>query len=180
MPEPILLHRVQAGDKAAFGVLVDRYVARASVLAMRVVHHREDAEDLVQESFLAALRGIASFNPERPFWPWLSRIIVNRGLDLVTARRRRDEQPLDDTLRDGRSNSSRAVESREIMDRFNTALATLPPRRRLIAELFEVDGLTVAEIAEQAGVTATTVRWHLHQARKILRATLQPCRTETA
>jgi RNA polymerase sigma-70 factor (ECF subfamily) len=178
--ESTLLQQVQAGDKAAFGFLVDRHVARASSLAMRVVHHREDAEDLVQESFLAALRAIGSFDARRPFWPWLSRIIVNRGLDLVVTRNRRAAEPLDDAMHDARSNASLAVESREVMEGLDAALAAMPPRRRLITELFEIDGLTVGEIAEQTGVTATTVRWHLHQARKTLRACLQPFRADTA
>jgi RNA polymerase sigma-70 factor (ECF subfamily) len=172
MPESVLLQRVKAGDKAAFGQMVDRHIARAYALSLRIMRHREDAEDVVQDAFAAALDRIDSHDAGRPFWPWFSRIIVNRSLDAVRARGRRMTVAIDAAHADPTPGPAETFEQRDLMARFRTCLAELPPRRRLIVELFEIDGLSVAEIADQTGTTRATVRWHLHVSRKALRAAL--------
>ena len=77
-----LVARVRAGDSAAFDALVQAYMRQAFQLAYRVVGHREDAEDLVQEAFLAAYQYLDSYDATRPFGPWLMRIVLNRGANL--------------------------------------------------------------------------------------------------
>jgi RNA polymerase sigma-70 factor (ECF subfamily) len=172
-----LLHAVRSGDKAAFGALVDRYIARASALAFRIVRDRADAEDVVQDAFLAALRRIDSFDLTRPFWPWFSRILVNRAIDVLDTRGRQATSPLDESLPSHGHGPGHALEVREMREHVERAIATLPPRRRVIVEMFELDDLSVAEIAEHLTMTPTTVRWHLHMARKTLRVALNIFRT---
>lgn len=171
-----LLTRVRAGEREAFGELVERYLQRAMALAMRLLRHREDAEDLVQDAFLAALQHIDSFDLSRPFWPWLSRIIVNRGLDLAATRSTRAAYALDDDVSDTRPSPAEAAERSEIQDEFRRTLALLPERRRLVVQLFEVDGFSVAEIAKLLDSSPATIRWHLHVARRQLRNALAPLR----
>lgn len=171
-----LLTRVRDGDRDAFGQLVERYLQRAMALAMRLLRHREDAEDLVQDAFLAALQHIDSFDLSRPFWPWLSRIIVNRGLDLAAARSTRISQGLTEEVRDSRPSPAEAAERGEIREEFRRTLATLPERRRLVVQLFEVDGFSVAEISKLLDSSPATIRWHLHVARRQLRNALAPLR----
>ncbi|HKW49492.1 MAG TPA: sigma-70 family RNA polymerase sigma factor [Gemmatimonadaceae bacterium] len=171
-----LLLRVRSGERDAFGRVVELYLPRAMSLAMRLLRHREDAEDLVQDAFLAALQHIDSFDLSRPLWPWLSRIIVNRGLDVASSRSTRSVESLPDDLSDTRPSPADAAERGEIRDEFHRTLAALPERRRLVVQLFEVDGFSVAEIAKLLDSSPATIRWHLHMARRQLRNALAPLR----
>jgi RNA polymerase sigma-70 factor (ECF subfamily) len=171
-----LLTRVREGDRDAFGELVERYLQRAMALAMRLLRHREDAEDLVQDAFLSALQHIDSFDLSRPFWPWLSRIIVNRGLDVAAARSTRATYALEEDVSDSRPSPAETAERGEVRDEFRRTLALLPERRRMVVQLFEVDGFSVAEIAKLLDSSPATIRWHLHVARRQLRNALAPLR----
>jgi RNA polymerase sigma-70 factor (ECF subfamily) len=166
-----LIERVRAGDRAAFDPLVQTYMRHAFRMAYRMVGHREDAEDLVQESFLAAYQYLDSFDVTRPFGPWLTRIVMNRGANLRRSRARRETEPETDAVSSAPSaldDSTRA----EMRDVLTQAMATLNERQRMIVILFDVDGLTSTEIGEQLELAPGTVRWHLHEARRILRGAL--------
>jgi RNA polymerase sigma-70 factor (ECF subfamily) len=166
-----LIRRVREGDTTAFDALVTAYMRQAFQMAYRVVGHREDAEDLVQESFLAAYQYLDSFDVERPFGPWLNRIVLNRGANLRRARTRRQTEAETDAVSTAPSplDESTRTETRELLGR---ALATLSERQRLIVTLFDVDGLTSTEIGERLELAPGTVRWHLHEARRVLRGAL--------
>jgi RNA polymerase sigma-70 factor (ECF subfamily) len=166
-----LIRRVRSGDSSAFDGLVHAYMRQAFQMAYRVVGHREDAEDLVQESFLAAFQYLDSFDAARPFGPWLTRIVLNRGANLRRARARRQTEPEMDAVSQAPSalEESTRAEAREVLTR---AMATLSDRQRLIVTLFDVDGLTSTEIGERLDLAPGTVRWHLHEARRVLRVAL--------
>ncbi|HEY2852727.1 MAG TPA: sigma-70 family RNA polymerase sigma factor [Gemmatimonadaceae bacterium] len=171
-----LLTRVQGGDRDAFGEIVERYLSRAMALAMRLLRHREDAEDLVQDAFLSVLQHIDSFDVGRPFWPWLSRIIVNRGLDISASRTAKAVDTLAEEVSDSQPTPAEFAERVEIREEFRRTLAELPERRRLVVQLFEVDGFSVAEIAKLLDSSPATIRWHLHMGRRQLRNALAPYR----
>lgn len=143
----------------------------AFLTAYRVVGHREDAEDLVQESFLAAFQYLDSFDVERPFGPWLTRIVMNRGANLRRSRARRATEPETDVVSPAPSalDESTRAETRDVLTR---ALTTLNERQRTIVTLFDIDGLTSTEIGELLELAPGTVRWHLHEARRVLRDAL--------
>jgi RNA polymerase sigma-70 factor (ECF subfamily) len=166
-----LIARVRAGDHKAFDSLVQAYMRKAFQLAFRVVGHREDAEDLVQEAFLAAFQYLDSFDAERPFGPWLMRIVMNRGANLRRSRTRRETEPETDAVSTAPTalEESERAEAREMLNR---ALATLSERQRMIVTLFDVDGMTSTEIGEMLDLSPGTVRWHLHEARRTLRSAL--------
>jgi RNA polymerase sigma-70 factor (ECF subfamily) len=171
-----LIRQVQEGDREAFGLLVRQHIQRAYAVAYRVVQHREDAEDMVQEAFMSALKHIDRFELGRPFAPWLHRIIVNRAL---SARRTRAYQMTDalPEQQESRGASPLALTLRgEVMERFRATLADLPERQRLVIELHDVDGFSAEEIGDQLGIAAGTVRWYIHQARRVLRDALAPFR----
>jgi len=166
-----LVRRARAGDQAAFDALVRTYMEQAFRVAYRVVGHREDAEDLVQDAFLAAYQYLDSFEIGRPFGPWLIRIVLNRGSNLRRARARRSMEPETDGVSDAPSaldETERGDTGRILRD----ALATLSERQRLIVTMFDVDGLTSTEIGEMLELAPGTVRWHLHEARRHLRGVL--------
>jgi len=166
-----LVLRVQQGDREAFDQLARQHARRAFAIAYRILRHTQDAEDLVQDAFIAALDGIASFDPSRPFAPWFFKIVVNRALNAVSARSTRERHV---TVTHLWNNDAMAVEfdpaeRSEIRYRFQKALADLPQHQRLIVELSDIDGRSSTEIGEMLELPRGTVRWHLHQARKTLR-----------
>jgi RNA polymerase sigma-70 factor, ECF subfamily len=171
--ESVLVQRVQGGDSAAYDVLVRRYIRRAFTVAFRLLGHREDAEDLVQETFLILLRQIDDFELGRPFGPWMYRVLINRGLNARKARAlRRTESLPEDVM--GTEAPDLAVERAEVRARFRAALEALPPRQRLVIELIELDGYTRVEVAQALDISDATVRWHVHDAWRTLRRVLAP------
>src|SRR3989442_4551269 len=83
--EAALVARARAGDRAAFGVLVERFAAPARRVARAVLDDPDDADDAAQDALLAALVKLQQYDPRRPFGPWLMRIVANAATD----RRRR-------------------------------------------------------------------------------------------
>lgn len=164
--------RVQRGDVASFDWLVRRYIDRALIVAKRITGNTPDAEDLVQDAFMRALDRIASFDNTRPFGPWFFRVLTNTGLNGRRARKLRMTEPeaLDAPSTD--AGPDVIVERGEIRERFEAALASLSSRQRLIVTWFEVDEVPSSDIAERLGIAQETVRWHLHQARRVLREAL--------
>lgn len=169
-----LAEGVRRGDSAAFDQLVVRHMRRAFGVAYRLMGQREDAEDLVQETFLAVLERIDTFQAGRRFAPWFYRILVNRGLNARKARALRvmEEIPVNAAARS--VGPDRAAEQSELREELRQAMAGLPERQRTIVQLSELEGFTSPEIAEVLEISEGTVRWHLHEARKTLRRALAP------
>lgn len=172
--ESSLVRRAQAGDLSAFDELVRAHIDRALRIARRLVPTHEDAEDVVQDAFLSAMRAINSFDITRPFGPWLTRIVVNQGITFRRARARRQDESISADLPSAGPSPAQVTERNEITDRFRVALELLPGQQRLMIQLFEVDGLSSPEIARLTGLSDGTVRWHIHAARKVLRRALAP------
>jgi len=172
--ERSLVERASRGDRDAFGALVRAHLPRALGLARRVLHDDGDAEDAVQDAFLQALQAMDRFDPRRPFWPWLARIVVNRSIDMAEARRVRATEPLTETERDVTRDAFEVASDRELVTRVRTLAKAMPPRQRLIVELHDIEEWTVSEIAGLTGSSAATVRWHLHMGRRVLRTALAP------
>jgi RNA polymerase sigma-70 factor (ECF subfamily) len=165
--------RAQAGDGEAFDLLVRRYMRTAYAVAYRLLGHREDAEDVVQEAFLAALANIRTFDTTRKFGPWLYRIVVTRGLNFRKSRSRRAAEPLEDAgVASADPGPAAAAEYAGLKATVAAALEQLPERQRMVVQLFELDGFSGAEIAAMLGISPGTVRWYLHEARQSLRDTL--------
>lgn len=176
--ETALVARATRGDAAAFDALVRRHLPGALIAAERLLGERADAEDLVQDAFLRALDRLPLLDPNRPFGPWFYTLLRNLGINQLRARRVRQTEP---ELPDAISTNERpdeAVMNAEMRERFDEALAALTPRQREIVMLFEVEGWKGVEIAEHLGLTPENVRWHLHQAKKLLRVALQSLRDE--
>ena len=169
-----LVLRIQRGDRAAFDELARRYARRAFAVAYRILRQTQDAEDLVQDAFIAALDAINSFDSTRPFGPWFFKIVVNRSLNAASARSTRERHA--SVIHLGNHDAGQVdfdpAERSEIRTRFQAAIAMLPRHQRLIVELSDVDGRSSTEIGEMLDLPRGTVRWHLHQARKTLRETL--------
>ena len=173
-----LVESVRAGDVAAYDELVRRHMHRAHAVAFRLLGHREDAEDLVQDAFIQALDKIDSFDPQRPFAPWFFRILTNRGLNARQSRALRTVADIPDDTASPAESPAASAERGDLRSRLRRAVAALPERQQLIVQLFEIDGWTSSEIAAALGIADGTVRWHVHEARRILREALGPLRRQ--
>jgi RNA polymerase sigma-70 factor, ECF subfamily len=176
--DALLVERVLGGDAEAYGELVARHMRRAFSIAWRILEHREDAEDVVQDAFLRALERIGTLDAARPFRPWFYRIVVNQALNFRRNRSMRATEPIHGELAATTSSPARDAENAALRGRLRNALDALPERQRTIVQLADLEGLNSAEIAEILEVSAGTVRWHLHQARHTLRDVLGPVRED--
>jgi len=170
--EADLVVRAAAGDRSAFGVLVERYAGVARRVARAVLGNPEDADDAAQDAMLSALVKLDQYDPRRPFGPWLLRIVANAATDRRRRRTVRRVEPLDAALTAGGPRPDTTAERRALGDRLRQALAELPERRRVAVVLFDVEGYSHAEIAAVLGIPEGTVRSEVFHARRRLRALL--------
>jgi RNA polymerase sigma-70 factor, ECF subfamily len=177
--DTLLVERVLRGDAAAYGDLVARHMRRAFSIAYRILEHREDAEDVVQDSFLRALERFHTLERGRPFHPWFYRIVVNQALNFRRSRSTRATEALPPTLVADSVAPDRAAEHSALGARLRSALHELPERQRTIIQLADMEGLNSTEIAGILEISPGTVRWHLHEARRTLRSVLAPLTEET-
>jgi RNA polymerase sigma-70 factor (ECF subfamily) len=173
-----LVERTLAGNREAFGALVERYADTARRVARAILRDADDADDAAQDAFIAALSNLSRYDTRRPFAPWLMRIVTNTAIDRDRRRRIRRAEPLDEGLTDGGESPERAAERGEEAARLRAALAELPHRQRVAVVLFDAEGYAHAEIAEILGVPVGTVRSDVHHARRALREKLAPRKKE--
>ncbi len=184
-----LVRRVQAGDKAAFDLLVRKYQHRIAHLVSRYVRDPAEAEDVAQEAFIKAYRGLANFRGESAFYTWLYRIAVNTAKNsLVAGGRRVPEHGVDATeaeqyesgslLRDG-ATPEREMLSAEIEAEIHRAIEGLPRELREAITLREMEGLAYEEIATVMDCPVGTVRSRIFRAREAIDRRLAPLLDET-
>jgi RNA polymerase sigma-70 factor (ECF subfamily) len=186
LEDSALIARAQAGERAAFDVLVRRYDRDVLRLILRVVHNQELAGDLYQEAFLRIYRNLHRFRLESSFYTWIYRIVTNVCLDHLRRRRSRPEdqapaiesfdatQPVDffDGQQDTQANPEQRLLGREIGERIDAALQKLSPRERMIFEMKHYQGLKLRAIGEALGTSEETVKNSLFRATQKLRLQL--------
>src|SRR5258705_13429740 len=170
--EADLVARTLAGERAAFGVLVERYAPQARRVARAVLGDADEADDAAQDGFLSALVKLAQYDARRPFGPWLMRIVANAATDRRRRRNVRQAEPLDPALVGGGPRPDTAAIRSELGARLRTALGQLPERRRMAVVLFDVEGYSHAEIAGILRIPEGTVRSEVFHARRRLRTLL--------
>ncbi len=173
-----LVARALAGDRAAFGVLVERYAASVRRVARAVLGDPDDADDAAQDGMLAALVKLRQYDPSRPFGPWLMRVVANAATDRRRRRRVRQTEQLDPGLVGGGVTPDVETDRRALGRRLREALAQLPERRRLAVVLFDVEGYSHAEIGRILRLPEGTVRSEVFHARRALRALLEDWKEE--
>jgi RNA polymerase sigma-70 factor (ECF subfamily) len=168
-----------SGDRRAFEALVVLKRERVVRTAYQVTGDLEDARDVAQWVFLRLWKVLPRFDPTRRFDTWLYRITMNAAIDHLRTRGPQGTlQPLPDDpsiLEDAAASgeAERAVDLGELQKVFLKLAGQLAPRQRAAFVLREIEGLETAEVARILGVRESTVRNHLHQARRILQAGLR-------
>src|SRR5262245_22929952 len=163
------------GDRQAFDRLVR--AKRESVLrtAYQITGNPADAQDVAQAVFLKVWQGLSQYDPARSFDTWLYRVTVNEAIDTLRSRGGRahlvpldgPEEPADATSKAG--GAEERIDSARLQQAFLHLASRLAPRQRAVVVLREIEGLPTDEIAGILGVTESTVRNHLLQARRALR-----------
>ena len=173
-----LARRAAGGDRCAFHAVVDRHAQSLYRLARGMVWSRHDAEDIVQETFVEALKSIGSFDGRSSLMTWLTRILFRRaGRVWKKNRRARAVLPLETAnespRRHDRLVSMPATTGVDHKLDLAAVLPTLAPEHRQILLLREMQGMSYAEIASALRVPQGTVESRLHRARRELRDRLK-------
>ncbi|HEX7153562.1 MAG TPA: sigma-70 family RNA polymerase sigma factor [Thermoanaerobaculia bacterium] len=154
-----------AGEPRAFEEIYRRFADRMKSIAYNHLGNRSDAEDAVQETFLKIHRAATTFTGEAALSTWAYRILVNTCYDLLRKRKRRPEEaPLDDAPVE---RSAMSVDDAKRMT-LGKLLAELPEQRRTVFTLFEIEGLSHAEIGEILGISEGNSKWILFATKKEL------------
>jgi len=178
-----LVGRTQRGDSAAFDVLVERYKERLYATVYHMTSNHEDANDLVQDTFIKAFKSIGSFRGRSSFYTWIYRIAVNRTINFLKRRKNRNQYSLDDldssiqTDPDLVEMMSHVTPRREaglteLQEKLNEALQKLSDSHRAVVTMHDVQGMTHADIAKVLKCSEGTVRSRLFYARQQLQGLL--------
>jgi RNA polymerase sigma factor (sigma-70 family) len=178
-----LIAAAKCGDRSAFGELCERHTRQIFRVAVRVTRNREDAEDVMQDSFLNAYVHLSNFDGRSKFVTWLTRIAINSALMKLRKKRSTPEISIDqnDTTTDScpqfefpdkAPNPEAAfyqVESKKILDK---AIARLRPRTRKVVELQVFREMSLKEAARTLEISETAAKSRMFHARESLRASL--------
>lgn len=183
--DAVLIARSKQGDREAFNLLVDRYSTQIYNFAYRMTNKHEDAQDIYQDAFIHAFKGIKNFRADSQFSTWLYRIVRNVFLDEQKRRRSRPAVSLEENIETEDGSIAREVEDdapspEEVVQQnerrrlVQAAIAQLPERQREILTLYDLQGLSYEEIASTLEINVGTVKSRLNRARRSLRDRLVP------
>lgn len=180
-----LVSEVRAGREEAFEELFRRHRRRVALIASRFFRHREQIEEVVQESFAKAFFALGEFSNRQAesFGAWLSRIAFNVCYDELRRLKRRPESSLSELDEDeaawlrnraSAAHDARGVESEAVSRELAAKLLSrLSPEDRVVLVMLDVEGLSTAEIAEVTGWSVSKVKVRAHRARAHLRRVLK-------
>ena len=182
-----VLDRARQGDSEAFRALVEQHSRSVFRLAFRMTGNEQDAEDVVQESFLRAYRQLGRFESRANFGTWLYRIVSNCSVDLMRSRQARHDQVRGDSLdQEGavelpavdQPGPERIAQSAEIDRRVQHALQELSPLERAAFTLRHYEGRSIDEISAALGLGTSAAKHSVFRAVKKLRVALAPLRSQ--
>lgn len=182
-PPAISLDALKAGDRAEFARLVEMYSDQVYGLALKILGDAQDAEDVLQETFIKALRSVAGFEGRSSLSTWLYRIAVNEA--LMTIRRRKGETVSIDEEKEDSEGQTEPVEivdwcclpesemmSAEARGFLDAAIQRLSPALSAVFVLRDIQGLSVRDTAETLNISEMAVKTRLLRARLKLREEL--------
>jgi RNA polymerase sigma-70 factor (ECF subfamily) len=181
--ESALVMQARDGDSTAFGELVRRYEGKIFRLAQHVTQNREDAEDVLQETFMKAYEHLDQFKGDSKFYTWIVRIAVNQALMKLRRRKTDKSVSLDETIDTGEDMVVREIAAwgedpeqqlsrEELGGILDTAIQSLEPLYRSVFVLRDIEELSTEETAEVLGLSVPAVKSRLLRARLQLREKL--------
>ncbi len=181
--EAPLVARAKAGDTSAFSELVSHYERRVFRMAKQITQNDDDAEDVLQETFLKAYTHLDNFQGNSKFYTWLVRIAVNEALMKLRKRRSDRTVPLDEPIDTGEDemvreiavwdeNPEQTYSREELADLLDEAIQSLKPAYRTVFMLRDIEELSIEETAEALKLSISAVKSRLLRARLQLREKL--------
>ncbi len=181
--ESVLVSQAREGDTAAFAELVRRYEGKIFRLAQHVTQNREDAEDVLQETFMKAYEHLDQFKGDSKFYTWIVRIAVNQALMKLRRRKSDRSVSLDEQIDTGEDTVVREIAAwdedperqfsrEELGGILDSAIQSLDPPYRSVFMLRDIDELSTEETAEALGLSIPAVKSRLLRARLQLREKL--------
>jgi RNA polymerase sigma-70 factor (ECF subfamily) len=181
--ESALVTQTREGDTRAFAELVRRYEAKIFRLAQHITQNREDAEDVLQETFLKAYEHLDQFQGNSKFYTWIVRIAVNQALMKLRRRKTDKSVSLDEGIDTGEDTVTREIAAwdedpeqrlsrEELGELLDSAIQSLAPAYRSVFVLRDIDELSTEETAEALSLSVPAVKSRLLRARLQLREKL--------
>jgi RNA polymerase sigma-70 factor (ECF subfamily) len=178
-----LVAQAQAGDAAAFSELVKRYQRKIYRLAKHITQNDEDAEDVLQDTFMKAYEHLKGFHGQSKFYTWIVRIAVNESLMKLRKRKGDRFVSLDEPISTGEEEVKREIavwegnpeqqySQEELQGILNEAVENLKPDFRTVFTLRDIEELSTEETAEALGISVPAVKSRLLRARLELREKL--------
>ena len=181
-----LVERAKAGDRPAFGQLVEVYQDKIYGYVSRMLGDPDEAEDVAQETFVRAYRSLPHFRGAASFHTWLYRIASNLAIDIARRNRRQStgdfslDEPLESEegdyereIADESGSPEQLTQRREMQELVRQAVAELPEKLRAVVVLYELQGESYEDIAEILGCPLGTVKSRLFNARSQLKDMLE-------
>ncbi|ASJ74463.1 ECF RNA polymerase sigma-E factor [Granulosicoccus antarcticus IMCC3135] len=179
-----LVERVQRGDKSAYDLLVLKYQHKIGHLVSRYVHDAHESQDVTQEAFIKAYRGLKNFRGDSAFYTWLYRIAINTAKNhLVTMSRKISDTGIDaadaeqfdsgSALRDN-ATPERVMVTEQIARVVSDSIEALPDDLRTAIRLREFEGMSYEDIAQAMDCPIGTVRSRIFRAREAIDINLEP------
>jgi RNA polymerase sigma-70 factor, ECF subfamily len=181
--ESVLVSQSREGDTRAFGELVRRYEGKIFRLAQHVTQNREDAEDVLQETFMKAYEHLDQFKGDSKFYTWIVRIAVNQALMKLRRRKTDKSVSIDETIDTGEDTVTREIAAwdedpeqrfsrEELGGILDSAVDSLEPLYRSVFVLRDIEELSTEETADALGLSIPAVKSRLLRARLQLREKL--------
>jgi RNA polymerase sigma-70 factor, ECF subfamily len=161
----------RAGEAQAFDQLVQRYLRGALAVALHYARDRDEAEDIVQDTFIRTLRELHRYDDRQAFRPWFYTILRNLGRNAAQRRTRTSSLAVAEPASTAPA-SLDAAAGRELREVIGQELARMTPLQAASFRLCEIDGFSSMEVADMLGIAPATVRTHAHRARLKLREVL--------
>lgn len=183
-PDQDLVTRAQQGDTRAFDALILKYGDKLYGLVYNMTSHKEDTHDLLQEIFARAYQSLGSFRGNSTFYTWIYQIAVNLTLNFLKKRKRRTGlslNELDSAVQNDpglvdqthEANPEQQTRLKELQVKLNEAMQKLSEPHRMVVTMFDIQGMSHAEIARILNTSEGTVRSRLHYAHLQLQSALQ-------
>jgi len=177
-----LVAEAKNGNLEAFGLLVERYQNRLYKIVRRFVPNHEDADDLIQETWMQAFRALSSFREEAGFYTWLYRIALNLTINFLRKQKKEKQRESYEVWEKGPEEISgkklMAAEDDpglyELKEKIEMAIKKLPLPYRSAFILVTQEGLNYRQVAKILGCSENTVAWRMFKARQKLQKELQP------
>ena len=185
LSDAAVVAQVLAGDKDAFRLLVTRHTRSIYSVAYRMTGNQQDAEEILQETFLRAYRSLERFELRSSFSTWLYRIAVNRSLDFLKAKKMNDSYQITENpdpeenektvqLPVNSPGPDRLLLSAEAREKISRAMGLLTPAERVAFTMRHMEGKSIEEISQSLNLKASAAKNSIFRAVQKLREQLQP------